>query len=127
SDAAWRVLVAFEEQTAVLGRGLGLVAQALGVSVDQLMLPPSFLDPVGFHLSTLELTVAPPTGQQSTTTLIDVAVTLGSTKEWNPPIPFVRIRNVGMRWVVSWAPIDGQDTLVVSGSVYGAVVIGDDP
>ncbi|HEY9284058.1 MAG TPA: hypothetical protein VIP46_11450, partial [Pyrinomonadaceae bacterium] len=123
SDANWRFRATFDPP-AGLGQSLTEVAALLDVPLDSLVVPQGFDEWSGFGISELEFVVAAPTGPGSLPSVDYSAITLASSKEWNPPIPYVRVRDVGTRWVVGTTRVGGSDEHYIGGSVYGTVRFG---
>ncbi len=77
-------------------------------------LPPGIAALDRFGISQLEFGVVPPT-RDSLPGLSYSSITIKSTTPWDPPIPFLLIDEVGVRWVFSW--IEGR--LFSTASVWG--------
>lgn len=124
SRDSWRLLGDFEDGAAPLTQGLAQMTGLFGLPADRFLVPTGFDDFTGLYVSEIEVSIKRPASRDSIPAIEYLAITLGSSKEWRPPVPFVTIRDVGTRWAIAWAPIDGQRTQFLSGAVYGTVVIG---
>ncbi|HST63453.1 MAG TPA: LysM peptidoglycan-binding domain-containing protein [Longimicrobium sp.] len=123
----WRLMAGFDPGEATLSAGLAQVASLFGVPPSTLPVPPGFDSFGGFYVSLIEVAVTAPGEVESFPDLQYVAITLGSDKEWAAPIPYVRIRDVGTRWIMGWSTVGAQSRMYVSGSVYGSVWVGGAP
>lgn len=122
----WRLLVGFDAGALPLTQGLALVASFFGIPISALPLPTGFDDFTGFYFSMIEVAIQPP-GASGLPQVGYLAMTLGSDKIWQPPIPFVTIEDTGTRWVLSFAQAAGQSVPSISGSIYGSIVVGGAP
>jgi len=118
----WRFTIAFEPGKVGLAEGLSAITDLFGIPPGDLPLPSGFDSFTGFYLAGVEIGVREPGAEGWG--LDHIAVTLGSSKEWVPPIPFVRIREVGTRWLVGWEAGSAKP-VYISGCVYGGVRIGE--
>lgn len=122
----WRLFVGFDPGELPLTQGLALVASFFGIPISALPLPTGFDDFTGFYFSMIEVAIQPP-GATGLPQVGYLAMTLGSDKVWQPPIPFVTIENTGTRWVLSFVQAAGQSVPSISGSIYGSIVVGGAP
>jgi hypothetical protein len=122
----WRLLASFGGTGPSLAGGLGQLAGLFGLEVGDLRTPPGL---GGFETFTLDEVEAWIDGSPSTglADLRSIAATIRSTEVWEPPIPFLRVTDVGTRWVLSWTPVAGRQRRVVAGSVFGAFVFDNGP
>jgi hypothetical protein len=126
SSITWHLMVIFEPENQWLTQGLSQLAGLFGIDTGDLAVPSSFPSFGGFYVSEIEIWIAPLTTASSLPKVEHIAVSIDSSQTWQPPIPFVKIRDVGMRWVIGWTEIDGQSEQYQAGSVYGSIVIGGD-
>jgi hypothetical protein len=130
-QTSWRLLVLADPDTIRIGDQIERVAALLGLSVAELISPETLDTFNAFYLAEIEIWL--PAYQGS---LLDglgaaafdvshIGVTLKSDRVWNPPIPFCRIIDTGMRWDIGWmAGSDGKPEMFTFGSVFGGINIG---
>ncbi|MFK0258317.1 hypothetical protein [Streptomyces sp. NPDC090445] len=117
----WLMHVAFPLDDAPgLGGGLAGIASVIGVPADLLAAPRAFDDFTGFRISEIDLSLLPPSVTGGAPALDYVAVVFRSAKRWTPPVPYLAVTNVGMRWLALW----GGGAPSVSGTVFGTVEVG---
>lgn len=124
----WRLLVQAEPGAYRVGDQIAAVAAILGLPVDALLSPPGLDVFNDFYLTEVEFSIPPLTrlsGAQPVAS--EIAVTLASDRVWAPPIPFVRVRDVGMRWLVGYLAPDDGGTPYLSGALWGGITIGPVP
>ncbi|WP_405527290.1 hypothetical protein OG592_06250 [Streptomyces avidinii] len=117
----WLMNVTFPEDDAPgLGGGLAGIASMLGLPADLLAAPRSFDDFTGFRISEIDLSLLAPSATGGLPALDYVAVVFRSAKRWTPPVPYLVVSNVGMRWLALW----GGGAPSVSGTVFGTLEVG---
>ncbi|HKP51304.1 MAG TPA: hypothetical protein VJ183_01485 [Chloroflexia bacterium] len=126
STRTWHLMVIFEPDQGGLTQGLSQLVGLFGLDTGDMPIPISFPDFGGFRVSEIEIWLAALTTPNSIPEIEHLAVSLESSKQWTPPIPFVQVRDVGIRWVIGWSQIDGQSEEYIAGSVYGSIVIGSE-
>lgn len=129
----WRLLVVADPDSIRIGDQLGRVAALLGLGAEDLMSPESLQTFNEFYLAELEVWLPKYAGSLTETLgsasfdIANIAVTVQSDKEWDPPIPFVTITDVGTRWVIG-RTTDGTSTSgFLAGSVFGGFKVGRKP
>ncbi|HLG54021.1 MAG TPA: LysM domain-containing protein [Vicinamibacterales bacterium] len=126
SGDSWRFLLTFEQPLGI-GGAITAIARLLDVSPTMLVVPEGFDSWTGFGVNEIELTVDKPT-MPGATKVKRIAVTLASSRQWNTPIRFVRIRGVRARWVVGWMTVAGVwKPRFLSAAIGGTVWVGDTP
>jgi LysM repeat protein len=123
SDTNW-LLSAQIEHGPPLSGGLAVLAALFGMPVDTLAVPPALSGFDTFRLSDVEVALHRQRGSLVPDEVRTLAITIESPEPWRPPIPGLRLIDVGTRWLLAWTPIEGAVTPVVSGSVYGSLVFG---
>lgn len=131
-DDTWPLYLRFEatKEPALTG-GLATISGLFGgLAPGQFPVPDSLPIVSDFFIASIGVGFAPPTKDHPRGGMRFVEITLGSHKEWQPPVPFVTIRGVGMRWVLmfgadAYAP--SLTSAIIAGSVYGDVVVGGRP
>lgn len=130
-QSTWRLLVEADPDTIRIGDQIENVAVLLGLTVDQLISPGTLDTFNAFYLSSIEIWL--PAYQGS---LLDglgalafdvshISVTLRSDRVWNPPIPFVRVIDTGMRWDIGWMiGADNKPEMFTFGTVFGGLNVG---
>ncbi|WP_406511397.1 hypothetical protein OG851_03005 [Streptomyces sp. NBC_00161] len=117
----WLLNVTFPPDDAPgLGGGLAGIASMLGVPADLLAAPRGLDDFGGFRISEIDLSLLAPSATGGLPALDYVAVVLRSAKRWTPPVPYLTVSDVGMRWLSLW----GDGTPSVSGTVFGTLKVG---
>lgn len=130
SGATWHLTAVFDRDHASLVRGMAQLTTIFGLPA--LPLPDNFPLIDTFKFRTVELYFSTPLKKDGDTGSIPVlkylAISIGSDQVWTPPIPFVKIHDVGTRWVWGWSYADknGKTEVIstVSGSVYGTFNFG---
>jgi hypothetical protein len=123
SGDKWRFFAGIDPPLGI-GATLTEIAALVGVEASFLSVPQGIDEWSLFGLSDIDFIVEAPTAAGVVPSITNIAVTLVSRTEWNPPIPYVHIRNVGTRWVIGWVPIGGVSEQYVSGSVFGTLTFG---
>lgn len=127
-DHVWPLYLSFDVNKPTLSGGLLMLMGLFdGMTPNQFPLPSSLPVLDDFTFENISVGLVPPTAEHPFGGLSFVAVTLGSDYTWTPPVPFVRIRNVGTRWVLTFGGDPyaySLDQAVIAGTVYGDVVIG---
>lgn len=130
-QSTWRLLVEADPDTIRIGDQIENVAALLGLTVEQLISPDTLDTFNAFYLSSIEIWL--PAYQGS---LLDglgalafdvshIGVTLKSDRVWNPPIPFVRVIDTGMRWDIGWMiGADNKPEMFTFGTVFGGLNVG---
>ncbi|MDY7092720.1 MAG: hypothetical protein SX243_07080 [Acidobacteriota bacterium] len=127
TSQTWRLLVQAEPGEYRVGDQIAAVAAILGLPVSGLVAPPGLDVFNDFYLVEVEFAIPPLTSLGGPApTASHIAVTLASDRVWAPPIPFVRVRDVGMRWLVGYLADSDGGTPYTSGAVWGGVTIGPD-
>jgi LysM repeat protein len=131
SRRVWRMMVEFDEETGTLENALAAIADLFFESEAEsgrLELPPGLGALGAVYVKEVEawLSLDPedglPVGVQS------IAVTLmrsDSKAAWQPPVPFIKVTEVGTSWMVVWLPGPSGPNAAVAGSVFGSVAFGD--
>ncbi|MBL8297656.1 MAG: LysM peptidoglycan-binding domain-containing protein [Rhodanobacteraceae bacterium] len=128
SSTLWLLQVSLDPGQLRIGDTIVQLAALLGVTPSQLFTPPSLGPLNDFYLADIEVGVdTVPSLTAGVPGIEYIAVTLASDKEWNPPIPFVRVIDVGTRWLVSNLPSELEGSSYTAGSVYGGILIGPKP
>ncbi len=122
SERAWRLNVAFDPYL-TLSRTLSAIAELFEVAPDTIAVPPGLTGLDAFGLSMVETVISRKSGGFS---LDSLAITIESPPDtfWDAPIPFVKVGDLGTRWVLSFVTMGGTSRAVVGGSVYGSIRIG---
>lgn len=121
----WRLRVAAPPGLITIGSSLAAVARLLGLPPADLMTPPDFGPLNDFYLSDIEVSLDAVASLAGAIPAVDyIAVTLRSDKVWNPPIPFVRVVDVGTRWIVGNLADSQEGSTYLSGCVYGGLLVG---
>ncbi|HEX2078549.1 MAG TPA: LysM peptidoglycan-binding domain-containing protein, partial [Longimicrobium sp.] len=119
-DYIWPLSFSFGGGGPTLAGGVLGLMSFFGVSTPSAFaLPPGVAALGSFALSQLELGIRPPLDGRSFG-LESSAVTLRSQTSWDPPIPFVRVEEVGTRWRFGWRSLPP----LVTGSVWGTLSFG---
>lgn len=131
SNQTWRLLALAEPKKLKIGEQISNLAAILGLESEDLMSPETLGTLDDFYLSEIEIWLPAFKGSllkgvpASVFKINNIAVTIRSDKEWDPPIPFVKIVDVGTRWVISLNTIVGSQTgSLLSGSVFGGFKVG---
>jgi hypothetical protein len=132
----WHLTAEFDPLNASVVRGMAQLTTIFGLPA--LPLPDNFPLIDTFKFRTVELFFSSPTRPNPRNilpapTLKFLAITIGSDEVWSPPVPFVKIHDVGTRWLWTWTPVyldDGSDEMrtisSISGSVFGTFQFGGD-
>lgn len=127
-DYVWPLYLGFDGKKPTLSGGLLMLTGLFdGLLPSEFPLPPSLPVLDDFTFENISVGLVPPTLAHPLGGITYVAVTLGSEKTWDPPVPFVRIRDVGTRWVLTFGGDPyaySLDDAVLAGTVYGDVVVG---
>lgn len=125
SDRTWRLSVAFDPYL-TLSRALAGIAKLFDVELDMIAVAPGLTALDAFGLSMVETVITRKSGGFS---LDSMAITIESPPNtfWDAPIPFVKVGDLGTRWVLGFVMLDGRSEPVVGGSVYGSIRIGNEP
>ena len=129
TGSLWNFTVIFDKDTASLVQGLAQLTAIFGV---ELTVPMNFPVLKDFYVAQVDMDLqnSADTGKMPSFTLQNLGVTILSDKEWNPPIPFVTLSNVGTRWVWGWTVVNDTEkggtkkTYTLNGSVFGTLNIG---
>jgi hypothetical protein len=117
-DDLWPLAVALSEPL-TLPHAVTLILELFGVDESSWLSFPLDLGLLSkFGLSGAELGIRPPLGGR-TPGLDYAAVQLRSTEEWDPPVPFVKVRELGTGWVFHWY---GGATFI-TGNVWGKLTL----
>jgi len=128
SDSIWLLQVSLEPHQLRIGQTIVQLGALLGLTPSQLFVPPDLGPLDDFYLADIEVAVdTVPSLRAGVPGIEYLAVTLESDKEWNPPIPFVRVIDVGTRWMVSNLSSALGGSAFTAGSVYGGIRIGPKP
>lgn len=127
-DDVWRFNVVFDKASASLIQGL---AELIGIFGVELPLPMNFPVLSDFYVAGIDIDLlnkAQP-GSFPSFRLLNLGITIKSDKIWEPPLPYVKFRNVGVRWVWGSTIINGangesENTYFLSGSIFGTVDFG---
>jgi len=130
AGATWSFSIEFDKSTTSLVRGLSQLTKLFGV---ELPVPMNFPLLSGFYVAEVELGLMnnAASGEIPSFSLATFAVTITSDKVWDPPVPFVTFKDVGVRWVWGWTVVndtstDGfKKTYLLTGSVFGSITFGD--
>ena len=117
----WNLVVDFDEPSDEIPSGLAAVAQLLGMDPGYLSAVPGLGDVASFRVTRIEVGFIPP-GTGSDPAITSLAVSFGSDRRWEPPVPYLRIADVGMRWLAIWG--DGALPDSVTGTFFGTAEIG---
>jgi len=128
TGSLWNFTVVFSEN-ATLVQGLAELMAIFGV---ELPVPMNFPVLKDFYVAQLDIDLqnTAANGSMPSFTLQNFGMTIRSNKEWNPPIPFVTLSNVGTRWVWGWTMVNDVEnggmkkTYTLNGSVFGTLNIG---
>jgi hypothetical protein len=121
-DFVWPLYVSFGDPPLTLSGGAAFLAAVVaGAEANRFSLPPGLAPLDAFGVSELELGVVPSTSSRFPG-ITYTAVTVCSESAWDPPIPFLMIKEVGVRWVFHWAS-PPEDTLVTA-SIFGTMIFG---
>ncbi|WP_168355872.1 hypothetical protein [Sphingomonas gei] len=130
-QTTWRLLVEADPDTIRIGDQIENVAALLGLSVAELISPETLDTFNAFYLASIEIWLPAYQGSlldslgAAAFDVSNIGVTLKSDRVWNPPIPFVRVIDTGMRWDIGWAPgPNNQPEMFSFGSVFGGINIG---
>lgn len=127
-DYVWPLYLGFDANKPTLSGGLLMLTGLFdGLLPSEFPLPPTLPVLDDFTFDNISVGLVPPTLAHPLGGITYVAVTLGSDKTWDPPVPFVRIRDVGTRWVLTFGGDPyaySLDNAVIAGTVYGDVVVG---
>ena len=109
-----------------LSGGLAAIGALFGVDPGLLSVPPGLRGLDAFRLSQVEALLERSERGGRPDRLQAIAVTVEAPEPWRPPIPGLRLTDVGTRWLVTW---DADGEALVSGSVFGSIAFGegDDP
>jgi hypothetical protein len=109
-----------------LSGGLAAIGALFGVDPGLLSIPPGLSGLDSFRLSEVEALLERSRTGGPPDSLEAIAVTVESPEPWRPPIPGLRLIDVGTRWLVTW---DADGEALISGSVFGSIAFGegDDP
>lgn len=123
SDRTWRLTVAFEPYL-TLSRALAGIAKLFNVELDLISVAPGLTGIDTFGLSTVELVITRKPGSFS---LDSLAITIESPPDtfWDVPVPFVKVGDLGTRWVLTFVTVERSTQPAVAGSVFGSIRIGD--
>jgi hypothetical protein len=130
-QTTWRLLVVADPGTIRIGDQIDRVAALLGLSVSELISPETLDTFNAFYLASIEIWLPAYQGSlldnlgAAAFDVSNIGVTLLSDRVWNPPIPFVRVIDTGMRWDVGWMESgEAKRTMFTFGSVFGGINIG---
>ncbi|MDX6574004.1 MAG: hypothetical protein QOC86_3160, partial [Gaiellales bacterium] len=122
SDRTWRLTVAFEPYL-TLSRALAGIAKLFNVDLDLISVAPGLTGIDTFGLSTVEVVITRKPGSFS---LDSLAITIESPPDtfWDVPVPFVKVGDLGTRWVLTFVTVERRTQPAVGGSVFGSIRIG---
>jgi hypothetical protein len=129
-QTTWRLLVEADPDTIRIGDQIENVAALLGLTVSELISPDTLDTFNAFYLASIEVWMPAYHGSllDSLGAAFDIShvgVTLKSDRVWNPPIPFVRVIDTGMRWDIGWMiGRDNKPEMYTFGSVFGGLNVG---
>lgn len=117
-DYVWPIYVSFEHPL-TLSTGAQMLGKLIGAPDGAFSLPPGMPLLNLFGVSELEFGLNPPFhGDGLGVTYSSVTVT--SVEAWDPPIPFVLIDQVGVRWMFDWQ----NDPTLMTASIWGTMTFG---
>lgn len=117
----WNLVVDFDEPSDQVPAGLAAVAQLFNMDPGYLSAVPGLGEVASFRVTRIEVGLIPP-GTAGGPALTSLAVSFGSDRRWDPPVPYLRIADVGMRWLAIWG--DGAVPDSVTGTFFGTAEIG---
>lgn len=125
SSTNW-VLSAQIEHGPPMSGGLAAIASLFDMPVGSLVVPPGLSGFDTFRLTEVEAVMRCQEGSPIPDELRTLAITIESPEPWRPPVPGLRLIDVGTRWVLARIRCeeDGGLTPVVSGSVFGSIAFG---
>src|SRR5690606_8356775 len=130
-QSTWRLLVEADPDTVRIGDQIENVAALLGLTASELISPDTLDTFNAFYLSSIEVWLPAYQGSlfrslgAAAFDVSNIGVTLRSDRVWNPPIPFVRVIDTGMRWNVGWmVGNDDKPEMFSFGSVFGGLNVG---
>lgn len=125
SSTNW-VLSAQIEHGPPLSGGLQAIAALFGMPVESLTVPPGLSGFDTFRLTEVEAVLRRRGGASIPDELRTLAITIESPEPWRPPVPGLRLVDVGTRWLLARIRFEegGDLTPVVSGSVFGSIAFG---
>ncbi|MEM1321686.1 MAG: LysM peptidoglycan-binding domain-containing protein [Bacteroidota bacterium] len=125
----WSFSVDFQKETTTLVQGLSQLTSIFGVDLPVPMNFPLLSD---FYVSRINVDLQVNTSQSIPTfSMNSLSMTIQSDKEWNPPVPFVTVSDVGIRWVWSWSMVldeSGQFQKIntLNGAAFGTLNFGSE-
>ncbi|HSQ41728.1 MAG TPA: hypothetical protein VLM37_05560, partial [Fibrobacteraceae bacterium] len=122
-DIRWILQGNFDDYTEQLQGGLEQLASFLDVPLVNLLAPPAVKALSSFYLKDIRVSLIPPNSAQLLPQLDSLSGTVMTHDDWIPPIPFIKVSQVGARWLVNFS----DSTPVVSGCVFGTVTFGKSP
>lgn len=125
SERIWRLMASFGGKGPSLAGGLAQLAGLLGIQAGNLRTPPALGGFATFRLNELEIWLSSADGRIPAR-LEAIGATIRSDKTWEPPVPFLKISNVGTRWVLRRVVLRGTDQAVIAGSVFGSLIFDGD-
>lgn len=121
SSRTWHVYADLDHPPLLRG-GLALVGELFGVEPGLLSIPPGLSAFDSFRLTDVDAVLERSGTDGLPTGLLALAVTISAPEPWRPPIPGLRLIDVGTRWLVSW---DDDGRPLISGSVFGSIAFGE--
>ncbi|MFF5722544.1 hypothetical protein [[Kitasatospora] papulosa] len=123
SDTVLRLTADFGGEGPSLAGGLGQLASLFGLDAGDLRTPPALGGFETFCLDEVEVWLKLddagfPDGLHA------LAATIRSDKVWEPPLPFLKISNVGTRWAWTRITVDENVQDAIAGSVFGSLLLG---
>ncbi|MCY0916310.1 hypothetical protein [Massilia antarctica] len=117
----WPLVANLWSAKPTISDGIAALARLFGLPVDDFALPPAvdFLN--AFYLGELDLALVPPGSGTLVPSMQALRAVIGSDREWAPPIPYVRIANVGCAWRFNFW---GSATPDISATVWGDMRLG---
>src|SRR5690606_13620725 len=130
-QSIWPLLVEGGRDTVRIGDQIENVAALLGLTASELISPDTLDTFNAFYLSSIEVWLPAYQGSlleglgAAAFDVSNIGVTLRSDRVWNPPSPFVRVIDTGMRWNVGWMiGNDDKPEMFSFGSVFGGLNVG---
>lgn len=121
TSRVWGFVVDFDEPSDKVPAGLAAIAQLLNMDPGYLSAVPGLDEVASFRVTRIEAGLIPP-GAPGGPKLTSLAVTFGSDRRWEPPVPYLHIADVGMRWLAIWD--EGALPDSVTGTFFGTAEIG---
>lgn len=120
-DNVWPLQIGFDTTPLTLDGGIQALLAIAGVSDASAFALPTGVAPLNeFRLSDVGFGVEPPEG--GLPRLAYASVGIASMRPWDPPVPFLLIREVGTRWAFAFDP---AGRTLVTGSIYGTMAFGE--